>query len=460
MERRPATVTEVRGRRVAVLGLGVEGTSAARWLLRHGAEVTVCDRRTRTALGPVIRELVGHGVTDFRLGPRHADRLTDFDIVIRTQSRPYRDPRIQRAIRRGTTVTSVTKLFFERCPAKVIGVTGTKGKGTTSSLIARMLKAAGKRVYLGGNIGMSPLDFLDRLRKGDHVVLELSSFQLQDLTQSPSIAVVTNVTADHLDHHASVREYRSAKRPITRHQRRTDLAILNADDPGSHPFAGDPGRTSWFSTRRPQPRGACVRDGWVVVRGRRVLRTADIVVPGTHNLRNVLAASLAADALGIGPRVITKTVRRFRGLPYHFEYLGTKQGVRYFNDSYATNPTAAIPAIESIDTPLVLIVGGAKKGLSYDGLARAILVKKVRAIITIPPEGARVARAVRIAARRSGKPAPRVVGAVRKGDLVRLARRHAEPGDTVLFSPAAASFGWFPDYTERGRYFTEQVKGR
>ncbi len=458
MARRPAT--GIRGRQVAVLGLGVEGTSAARWLLRHGAIVTACDRRTRRGLGRVVRELEAIGVTDFRLGPRHADRLTDFDVVIRTQSRPYRDPRIQRAIRRGTTVTSVTKLFFERCPAKVIGVTGTKGKGTTSSLIAKMFKAGGKRVYLGGNIGMSPLDFLDRLRKRDHVVLELSSFQLQDLTQSPPIAVVTNVTADHLDHHASVREYRSAKRPITKYQRRSDLAILNADDPGSRPFAGDPGGTSWFSTRRPQPWGACVQDGWVVVRGRRVLRTTDIVVPGSHNLRNVLAASLVADAFGIGPRAIAQAVRGFRGLPYHFEYLGTKQGVRYFNDSYATNPTAAIPAIESIDTPLVLIVGGAKKGLSYDELARTILAKDVRAVIAIPPEGMRIARAVRAAARRSGKSAPRVVGAVRKGDLVRLARRHAESGDTVLFSPAAASFGWFPNYTERGRYFTEQVKGR
>ncbi|MDP9211785.1 MAG: UDP-N-acetylmuramoyl-L-alanine--D-glutamate ligase [bacterium] len=456
MARRP--VTDVRRRRFAVVGAGVEGTSAARWLARHGAAVTVCDRRTRAALGPVIRELGDYGVTDFRLGPRHADRFTDFDVVVRTQSRPYRDPRIQQAIRRGVAVTSVTKLFFERCPAPIIGVTGTKGKGTTASLIAKLLKAAGKRTYLGGNIGMSPLDFLDRLRPDDHVVLELSSFQLQDLTQSPAITVVTNVTADHLDHHASVREYRSAKRAITRYQRRTDLAILNADDPGSRPFADDLGRVWWFSGRNAVPRGASVQGGWVVVRGRRMVRVADIAVPGTHNLRNVLAASLVADALGIGPQVIAKAVKRFRGLPYHFEYIGTRKGVRYLNDSYATNPTAAIPAIESVDTPLVLIVGGAKKGLPYDELARTILTRNVRALITIPPEGARIARAVRTAARRSGKPVPPITAAARKSDLIRLARRHAEPGDTVLFSPAAASFGWFPNYTERGRYFTEQVK--
>lgn len=480
MRKKPS---ELRGRTVAVLGAGVEGTSSATWLLKQGAAVTMCDRRSRKTLAPVIKELNrvarpaqpdgSKAPVAWRLGPSHAERLGGFDLVVRTQSRRYLSPQIQRALRAGVRVTSMTKLFLERNPARrTIGVTGTKGKGTTSSLVARMLRAGGKRVWLGGNIGQSPLDFLHRIRPGDIVVLELSSYQLQDLECSPDVAVVTNVTADHLDYHRSVREYRSAKRPITKYQRRSDVAILNADDPGSRPFAGDPGRVRWFSTKRPtggrvsdrqraggSPRpDALLKDGWLVVRGKRVLKEADLRVPGEHNRQNVLAAALAAMEFGVGPQAIGRAARGFRGLPYHLEYLGIKQGVRYFNDSYATGETAAIPAVASIDAPLVLIVGGRGKGLGFDELAEAVARKDVRGIVAIPPEGRKVVRAVRQAFRKAGKPLPETVTVRRKERIVPAARKLARRGDTVLFSPAATSFGWFESYTERGRYFTEQVK--
>ena len=452
--------TELKGLRVAVLGAGVEGTSSAKWLLRQGAEVTMCDRRDRKTLAPVIKELDraagSRSAVTWRFGPAHAERLEGFDLVVRTQSRPYLSPQIQRALRAGVRVTSMTKLFFERNPARTIGVTGTKGKGTTSSLIAKMLQAGGKRVWLGGNIGQSPLDFLNRVRPTDVVVLELSSYQLQDLRCSPDVAVVTNVTADHLDYHRSVREYRSAKRPITKYQRRAGVAILNAGDPGSRPFAKDPGRVRWFSTRKPAD--AELKDGWLVVRGRRILRADDLKLPGEHNRQNVLAAALAAAEFGTGPRAIAKAAKDFRGQPYHLEYLGTKQGVRYFNDSYATNETAAIPAVASIDAPLVLIVGGQGKGLASDALAKTIAGKDVRGVVAIPPEGTAIVRTVRAAFRKANKPIPKIVTVGRKERIVPVAHALARRGDTVLFSPAATSFGWFANYTERGRYFTEQVK--
>ncbi|MEX2043471.1 MAG: UDP-N-acetylmuramoyl-L-alanine--D-glutamate ligase [Patescibacteria group bacterium] len=465
--------TELRGRTVAVLGAGVEGVSSAKWLLRQGAVVTMCDRRSRKTLAPVIKELDrlpravrpdgSKAPVAWRFGTTHADRLGGFDVVLRTQSRRYLGPHIQRALKDGVRVTSMTKLFFERNPARrTIGVTGTKGKGTTSSLIAKMLRAAGKRVWLGGNIGQSPLDFLHRIRPADIVVLELSSTQLQDLRCSPDVAVVTNVTADHLDYHRSVREYRSAKRPITRYQRRSDVAILNADDPGSRPFAKDPARVRWFSTRKPaggSPKpDALLEDGWLVVRGKRLLRESELKVPGEHNRQNVLAAALAASEFGTAPSAAAKAAKAYRGLPYHLEFLGTKRGVRYFNDSYATSETAAIPAVASIDTPLVLIVGGRGKGLRSDALAAAVAKQDVRGIVAIPPEGTAIVRSIRRAYRRADKPLPKIVIVRRKERIVPAARELARRGDTVLLSPAATSFGWFENYTERGRFFTEQVK--
>lgn len=452
-------VTELRGRRVAVVGAGREGVSSAAWLIRQGARVTVCDRQDRRALGDTYRKLSRQGVTDWRLGPKYLDGLTGFDVVVRTPLRPYLSPEIQRAKRAGVTVTSQTKLFFERCPAPIIGVTGTKGKGTTASLLAAMLKTAGKRVHLGGNIGTPALGFLGRVKRGDIVVLELSSFQLQDLDRSPAVAVVTNVTADHLDYHATVREYRSAKRAITKYQRRTDIAVLNADDPGSRPFATDPGRVRWFSARKPQRGGGELRDGWITVRGKRVLRATELLLPGEHNLQNALAACLAAEAFGAGPRAMGKAIKAFRGLPYHMEYLGTKGGVRYFNDSYAAHPVAAIPAIVSVDTPLVFIAGGKHKKLDFGELARTLLRKEVRAVLLIPPEGRRIATAIRQAYQASGRPVPPLVPLARKSRIVPEARRHARPGDTVLFSPATSSMGWFTDFIDRGEYFSQHVRG-
>ncbi|HEY8108768.1 MAG TPA: UDP-N-acetylmuramoyl-L-alanine--D-glutamate ligase [Patescibacteria group bacterium] len=451
--------TDYAGRKVLVVGAGREGVSSACWFKRHGADVTVGDRMSHAQLRTTVRDLQKAGITTFRFGRDYLKGITDYEIVVRTPLRPYFSPEIQRAVKAGVTVTSQTKVFFERCPARIVGVTGTKGKGTTSSLIARMFKAGymgRKRVWLGGNIGRPMLNFLDYVKSGDTVVLELSSYQLQDLDRSPQVAVVTNVTADHLDYHRSLREYRGAKRSITKYQRRGDLAVLNADDPGSKPFAGGPGRVRWFSTRKPAD--ALLKDGWLAAGNKRLLRESDLQVPGEHNRANVLAAALAASACGVGTSAITKAAKEFRGLPYHLEYLGAKGGVRYFNDSYATSETAATPAVASIDTPLVLIVGGQKKGLRFEGLAEEAARKDVRGIVAMPLEGEKIVRAFRRAFRKAGKPMPEVTDIRRKQQIVPAARKLARKGDTVLFSPAATSFGWFKSYTDRGRFFTEQVK--
>lgn len=459
----PTLPKELAGKRIAVLGVGREGASTVRWLVRHGAIPAVCDRMNQQELGKTYDELSKLGVADWRLGDDYLDSLSDFDVVFRTPLLPITDPHLEQARKAGVTVTSQTKLFFALCPAPVVGITGTKGKGTTAGLIHSMLEADGRRSFLGGNIGKPMLEFLDELTKASVVVLELSSFQLEDLEQSPHVAVVTNLTADHLDRHESVEEYRAAKRSIVAFQGADDLAILNEDDRGAKAlaeFAGGP--VAWFSTRRPVSTGAFLDEDRLSVKlGQEegpVCAAEELIIPGPHNLANALAACATAAALDVPRAAMRTALREYRGLPYHLEFIGEHDGVRFFNDSYATNQTATIPAIESFEAPLVLILGGQGKGLEYGDLARKILERNVRGIVTIPPEGKQIEAAINAAAKAVGRPVPEIRPASSKAEIVPLATDLARPGDVVLLSPAATSFGWFESYTKRGEFFTAQVK--
>ena len=463
---------ELAGKRIAILGVAREGLATARWLIECGAVPAVCDRLPQSELGPAYEELSALGVSDWRLGEDYLDGLMEsgkpvFDVVFRTPLLPANDTRLAEARAAGVTVTSHIKLFFELCPAPVVGVTGTKGKGTTAGLLHEMLKAAGRQSFLGGNIGRPPLEFLGKLKADSVVVLELSSFQLEDLEQSPHIAIVTNVTADHLDRHESVEEYRAAKRPILAYQGADDLAILNQDDSGTKAlseFAA--GRLAWFSIRRPVSDGAYVDDpgpdGTLQLAfgddPGEICRTDDLVVPGPHNRANALAASVAAAAVGVPRDAMRTAIKNYRGLPYHLEFVGEHSGVKFFNDSYATNQTATIPAVESFEQPLVLILGGQGKGLEYDDLAAKILERNVRGIVTMPPEGEKIEAALINLAEHVGKPVPDVQPITKPEEIVPAAVKLAEPGDVVLFSPAATSFNWFESYTKRGEFFTQAVQ--
>jgi UDP-N-acetylmuramoylalanine--D-glutamate ligase len=454
---------ELEGKKVAILGVAREGIATAKWLAGRGLVPTICDRLPREDLGKAYDELSGIGVSDWRLGEDYLDSLTDFDVVFRTPLLPANDDNLEKAREAGVIVSSQTKLFFELCPAPIVGVTGTKGKGTTAGLLHAMLKAGGKDSYLGGNIGTPPLEFLDQLTKDSIVVLELSSFQLEDLERSPQVAIVTNVTADHLDRHESIEEYRAAKRPILAYQDADGLAILNQDDQGAKDmaeFAG--GQVAWFSVHRP------VSDGAFAEGGKLQLAYGDdpgdicdanqLLVPGPHNRANVLAAAVAAARLGVDRESMRAAAIEYRGLPYHLEFVGEHDDVKFFNDSYATNQTATIPAIESFDAPLVVIVGGQGKGLEYDELAKAILEREIRAVITMPPEGERIEAALIDAATEAGKTVPDIQPVKNKDEIVPLAVKLAKPGDVVLFSPAATSFNWFESYVKRGEFFTQAVK--
>ena len=441
-------------RRIALLGLGVENRALARFLHAHRIPFAMCDARAPAT--PV------EGVQQWRIGDRYLDDLIDFDLLFRTPGLPTLDPRLRAARRCGVEVSSQTRLFLQLCPAPVLGVTGTKGKGTTTTLLHALLATdPAVRVFSGGNIGRPPLEFIDELQATDRVVLELSSFQLQDLDQSPHIAVVLSITEDHLDYHADRAEYISAKKSICRHQTPGDILIINQDCPTARTFAAESPAALWaFSTTAPRAPGAWIADGqlWACRPGAQpivICPVDDIPLRGRHNWSNVAAAVAGALAFGAPATHFAEAIRSFAGLPHRLEYVAERDGVAYYNDSLATTVDATCAALRAFDEPLLLIAGGASKGADFSALGTAIVEANVRAVLLIGQEAPRIAAAVQ----RAG--AGEIVHCCRDlPQALDTARHLAQTGDVVLLSPACASFDQFSSYAERGDLFKRLVVAR
>ena len=438
-------------RRIALLGLGVENRALARFLHAHQISFSVCDAHAPAT--PV------EGVQQWRIGACYLDDLTDFDLLFRTPGLPTLHPRLHAARRCGVEVSSQTRLFLQLCPAPVLGVTGTKGKGTTTALLhALLVTDPAARVFSGGNIGRPPLEFIDELQPTDRVVLELSSFQLQDLDQSPHIAVVLSIAEDHLDYHADRAEYVAAKKPVCRHQTPGDILIVHRDCPTARAFAAESSAALWaFSATAPSAPGAWIANGqlWAGRPGARptaICPVADLPLRGQHNWTNAAAAVAGALAFGAPPTRFAAALRAFTGLPHRLEYVAERAGVTYYNDSLATTVDAACAALHAFDAPLLLIAGGASKGADFSALGAAIASGRVRAALLIGQEAPRIAAAIE----RAG------AGAIAHfcRDLpqaLATARRWAQTGDVVLLSPACASFDQFASYAERGDLFKRLV---
>ncbi len=437
-------------RRIALLGLGVENRALARFLHVRQIPFAVCD--VREPATPV------EGVQQWRIGERYLDDLADFDLLFRTPGLPTLDPRLDAARRCGVEVSSQTRLFLQRCPAPVLGITGTKGKGTTTALLHALLATdPAARVFSGGNIGRPPLEFIDELQPTDRVVLELSSFQLQDLDQSPHIAVVLSVTEDHLDYHADRAEYVDAKKPICRYQTPGDMLIVNRDCPTARAFVAESPATFWsFSTTTPNIPGAWVADGqlWACCPEEQPIAVCpvdDIPLRGQHNWSNVAAAVAGALAFGAPATHFAAAIRSFAGLPHRLEYVAECDGVTYYNDSLATTVDATCAAICAFDAPLLLIAGGAAKGANFSALGTAVAAAEVRAVLLIGQEAPRIAAAV--------QQAGAAVQCCRDlAQALATARDLAQVGDVVLLSPACASFDQFASYAERGDLFKRLVR--
>lgn len=455
--------SEYKGLRAAVIGLGVSNQAVVRWLAARGALVTAFDRKTAGELGEVYDRLNGLGVA-WSLGEGYLLKLDprEFDVVFLTPGMRKDLPEIARLREAGVRLHSEIGLVFDYCPAPVIGITGSAGKTTTTTLTGLVLGETGRRVFVGGNIGEPLLERLEEMTPDDLVVLELSSFQLQMLCKSPHIGVLLNIRPNHLDIHASFEEYVEAKRNIVRFQGRDDVAVLNADDAHSAACAGlGEGRVALFSGRREVEAGAFCRDGRVIVRwdGREETagEAAEIRLPGAHNLENALAALCIAAAAGVPAERAWSAIRGFAGVEHRLEPVRELRGVRYINDSIATAPDRTAAALASFDAPLILIAGGYDKKIPYDDLG-PLIVDRVRKLILIGQTAPKIRAAVERAAAPKASPGPEIVDAASLEEAVRLAASAARPGDVVLLSPASASYDMFTDYRERGRRFKECVQ--
>ena len=451
-----------KNKKVAVIGAGVEGLSSALWLDKQGADVTVLDRNEEKE---EIKKIRDKGI-NYNLGQDYLSNLGVYEVVVRSPGIRRNLPEILDAEKQGKIITSQTQIFFDLSPSPIIGVTGTKGKGTTSALIYEMLKTEGLDVHLGGNIGTPPLDFLDKLTLESWVVLELSSFQLEDLKSSPHIAVILMITPEHLgidsvgtaNYHESMEEYVSAKRNILRNQTDKDYVIINRDYPAS--LESDVyahGKIYQVSREREAAGDGCfTRQGRVIIRkdGKEedVIEVSEILLPGKHNYENVCAASMAADLAGASLGSIASAIRQFKGLPHRLELVKEVKGIRYYDDSFSTTPETAIAAIEAFEDPEILILGGSHKDSDFTELGKVISERQnIKAIIGIGVEWERIKLQVI-------SPKLQVIEGLKSmEEVVQKASEIAEPGDVVLLSPACASFGMFRDYKERGELFKESV---
>ena len=445
----------MRGKRVSICGIGANNTPVIHQFLEAGAHVTACDRRSREQLGAAVEPLEQAGAR-LLLGDGYLDQLTDADLILRTPGmKPYL-PAFEKAREAGIPVTSEMELFFELCPAPIYAVTGSDGKTTTTTIIAGLLSAAGRTVYLGGNIGRALLPCVRDIRPEDAAVVELSSFQLTRMKQRPRVAVVTNVAPNHLDWHTDMQEYIDAKKNLVRYQVPSDRAVLNADNAVTATFAADTqAQVSWFSRRHPVESGAWqAEDGTLYVREEGqdtpVLSVLDIRIPGVHNVENYLAA-ISAVWGEVPADVIKAYARDFGGVAHRCELVRERAGVRWYNDSIGSSPSRTIAGLNAFEKPVILIAGGYDKHIPYAPLG-PVAAKTVKAAILMGATADAIEAAIRAHA---DLPIYRVYN---MEEAVQKAAAIAGQGDIVFMSPASASFDMYPNFEVRGNHFKDLVQ--
>ena len=440
----------LRGKKIAVLGLGVSNRPLVRLLLEFGCDVLGCDRTPREKLDAEVLQLEEMGCR-LSVGENYLDGV-EADILFRTPGMHPGNPAIEALRSRGAQVTSEMEVFFEVCPCTLLAVTGSDGKTTTTTLVSEMLKAAGKTVWLGGNIGTPLLPLVRQMKAEDYAVVELSSFQLMDMTRSPKRAIITNLAPNHLDIHKDMEEYVDSKKNIFRFQKPGELLILNADNEITAGFMGN-GITRFFS-RQGKAAHVVLRDGVIYRGGKAVLKTADILLPGVHNVENYMAAIAMVEGL-VEDDVITQVAKNFGGVEHRIELVRIKDGVRYYNDSIASSPSRTIAGLRSFKEKVLLIAGGYDKHIPYDVLGPEIC-EHVKQVFLCGATAPQIRAAVENCADFHGQVALTDCGNFE--NAVRTAAAAAAEGDIVLMSPASASFDEFKNFMVRGEFFKKIVK--
>ncbi len=444
--------SSLRGKRIAVLGLGVSNCPLVKLLLTHDCQVIGCDKTPREKLDSEVQELEKLGCI-LQLGDDYLENL-QADVVFRTPGIHPDTPALAALREKGAVITSEMETFFALCPCTILAVTGSDGKTTTTTLISEMLKAEGKTVWLGGNIGTPLLPLCPQMKETDYAVVELSSFQLIDMHYSPHVAVITNLAPNHLDVHKDMQEYVEAKKNIYRFQKPTDVLIVNADNALTAPLAGV-GTTKAFSNRG-KSCGNVYRQGDMLYRdGVAVLDRRDIVIPGEHNVENYMAAILAVEGL-VKDETIRTVAKTFGGVEHRIELVRTKNGVKFYNDSIASSPSRTIAGLHSFSQKVLLIAGGYDKQIPFDVLG-PVVCDRVKKLFLNGATAAKIRAAVEAAPEyRPG--CPEIVDCGDFAGAVHAAAAAARPGDVVLMSPACAAFDQFKNFMERGKYYKTLIE--
>lgn len=447
------TIEDLRQHTVGILGFGQEGQAVLSYLQKHDINATVFSESINTTNT--------FSNATFITGEHYLDTIAQCSVLFRSPGVWRKHPKILDSESNGTLITSQTKFFFENTTATIIGITGTKGKGTTSSLIYETARAAHRTVYLTGNIGkIQPLEFIDDTKPGDLVVYELSSFQLQDLTVSPHIGVCLMVTSDHLNHHADLAEYHEAKSSIVKFQTSSDIAIYNADYPHTQKIGLLGNGEKYIVSAKDEPEhGAHIVDDSIILTGLEnqtetiVIDCAERNLRGKHNLENIAAAALASHALGISIETITSVSTEFAGLEHRLQYVGTFNDVAYFNDSISTVPETTLAALNAFSENTHLLLGGSDKGLDYNDLIKALAKRNNLASITLLGEvGHQLHKTL------SHETQTALYGPYDNfEEAIKNVKSIVQPKDIVLLSPASASFDMFKNYADRGQQFVALV---
>jgi UDP-N-acetylmuramoylalanine--D-glutamate ligase len=443
---------ELKGKRVLVVGLARTGVASALFCAAHGARVTATDVRTESELAEQVKKLRAAGVT-CELRPHVDDLFLAQDLIVPSPGVPADLPHLLAARKNGVMIWSEIELAFRFLSGKLIGITGANGKTTTTSLVQHILESAGFSTILAGNIGTPLISVVEASRDDTVTVAELSSFQLE-LTETfrPNIAVFLNLTPDHLDRHHTMEAYGRAKAKIFANQTERDIAVLNADDAATTPYAPARPPIYWFSRKQRVARGAFVKDGQIVVRSdgeeQVILRVSEVPLAGAHNLENALAAVLTAKLAGADAQQIANGVKSFAGVEHRLEFVAEIGGVRYYNDSKATNVDATQKALEAFPGRVTVILGGKDKGSDYTPLRKELNERAILALLI-------GSAAEKIASQITGSVKIERVGTLERA--VDYAWHEARAGDVVLLAPACASFDQFENYEHRGRVFKELV---
>lgn len=443
----------VAGKNITVIGIGISNLPLIKYLVSLGANVTACDRRSAEDLGENYTELEKLGVK-FNLGDGYLNNLSG-DMIFKTPGMRYDVPELLKAKENGSIVTSEMEVFFEVCPSHIIAVTGSDGKTTTTTLIHKMMTDAGYKTWLGGNIGNPLLTDTEKMKENDWVILELSSFQLHTMRKSPEIAVITNISPNHLDMHKDYKEYIDAKKNIMLYQNEGDTLIVNTDNQ----VTADIGKSANGAVKYFSRNGMAdvYLDGNIIKRGIvEILNIKDIKIPGMHNVENYMAAIAAVSGL-VSKDVIVNVAKTFGGVEHRIELVRTLDGVKYYNSSIDSSPNRTINTLRVFPNKVIMIAGGKDKGIPYDEIGPA-LAEHVKVLILIGATSDKIQEALDAEINKTGNGKDiEVIRATSYEDAVNTARSKAHDGDVVLLSPASTSFDMFRNFEERGNLFKKIV---